>query len=298
MRIYSLLREQEPFRIVLNLNNCRGRFPPPHDDGFTVGYLMRYVSSAPSKKGERQMPERSIQGKSVLVTGGSSGIGRACALAFAQAGAKVAIAALPDDDLHAMRQHGLEKVPHLRCFGGDLRNDAFLRELGEEASRCDILLNAAGVAVAAPFLDNDPDQWDLMFAVNVRATMRLSLAAAKGMVMRGSGHIITITSALAHKVSPNTLCYAATKHAISALHQGMRLELLGKGVRSTEIRPGLVRDTNFGHGNTHPAVEDHKTGRAYKGLIADDVARAVLYAATTPDDVEVDVIEVKPLGQL
>lgn len=244
------------------------------------------------------MSERSIEGMSALVTGGSSGIGRACALALANAGAKVSIAALADDSLRAMERLELDGGARLTCLGGDLRDDAFLDELGAEAARSDILLNAAGIAVAAPFLDNDPRQWDDMFAVNVRATMRLSLAAARGMAARGSGHIITITSALAHKVSPNTLCYAATKHALSALHQGMRLELMGKGVRSTEIRPGLVWDTNFGHGNTHPAVKDHKTGRAYKGLAADDVARAVVYAATTPDNVEIDVLEVKPLGQL
>jgi 3-hydroxy acid dehydrogenase/malonic semialdehyde reductase len=244
------------------------------------------------------MSERSIEGKSVFVTGGSSGIGRACALAFAAQGAKVSIAALPDDDFRAMQAFRPAVGEPLRCFGGDMTDDGFLNSIGAEVAKTDILVNVAGVAVAAPFLDNDPDQWDLMFAVNVRATMRLSLAAARGMVGRGSGHIITITSALAHKVSPNTLCYAATKHALSALHQGMRLELLGKGVRSTEIRPGLVADTNFGHGNTHPAVKDHKTGRPYKGIAAEDVARAVLYAATTPPTVEVDVLEVKPLGQL
>jgi 3-hydroxy acid dehydrogenase/malonic semialdehyde reductase len=244
------------------------------------------------------MSEQSIAGRRVFVTGGSSGIGRACALAFADAGAEVSITALDDAALSAMAGHELPGGRRLRCFGGDLTDDAFLARIGEEAARSDILVNVAGVAVAAPFLDNDPAHWDLMFAVNVRATMRLSLAAARGMVARGSGHIITITSALAHKVSPNTLGYAATKHALSALHQGMRLELLGKGVRSTEIRPGLVADTNFGHGNTHPAVRDHKTGRPYQGIAAEDVARAVLYAATTPPNVEVDVLEVKPLGQL
>ncbi len=244
------------------------------------------------------MSEASIEGKSVFVTGGSSGIGKACALALAAKGARVSIAALPGDDLREVEDMILPGGARFACYAGDLTDDGFLSRISPEVARSDILVNVAGVAIAAPFLDNDPDQWDLMFGVNVRATMRLSLAAARGMVERGSGHIITITSALAHKVSPNTLCYAATKHALSALHQGMRLELLGKGVRSTEIRPGLVWDTNFGHGNTHPAVRDHKTGRAYKGLAAEDVARAVVYAATTPPNVEIDVLEVKPLGQL
>jgi NADP-dependent 3-hydroxy acid dehydrogenase YdfG len=185
-----------------------------------------------------------------------------------------------------------------RCFGGDLTDDGFLSELAAEVGKADILVNVAGIAVAAPFLDNDPDQWDEMFAVNVRATMRLTLAATRGMVARGSGHIITITSVLAHKVSQNTLGYAATKHALAAMHQGIRLELLGQGVRSTEIRPGLVANTQLGHGNTHPAVKNHTTGRAYKGIDPEDVARAVVYAATTPANVEVDVLEVKPLGQL
>lgn len=244
------------------------------------------------------MTEKSIAGKSVFVTGGTSGIGRACALAFARQGAEVSVAGLPDDDFRQTESIRLDGEKSLRCFGGDLTDDSFLKEIGDRVADADILVNVAGIAVAAPFLDNDPDHWDMMFAVNVRATMRLTLAAARGMVGRGSGHIITITSVLAHKVSPNTLGYAATKHALAAMHQGIRLELVGKGVRSTEIRPGLVWHTKLGHGNTHPAVINHTTGRAYQGIDPDDVARAVLFAATAPDNVEVDVIEVKPLGQL
>lgn len=244
------------------------------------------------------MSEVSIAGRTVFITGGSSGIGRACALAFAGSGAVVSIAALPGDDLEAMREMRTEGGGQFRCFGGDLTNDAFLHEISPHVAQTDILLNCAGVAVAAPFLDNNPDDWDVMFAINVRATMRLTLAAARGMVERGNGQIITISSVLAHKVSPNTMCYAATKHALSAMHQGLRLELLGKGIRSTEIRPGLVANTRLGHGNTHPAVKDHTTGRAYQGIDPENVARAVLYAATAPETVEVDVIEVKPLGQI
>lgn len=244
------------------------------------------------------LDEKAIAGKSVVVTGGSSGIGRACALAFAARGAEVAIAALPDEDLADMEAMRLDGDRRFRCFGGDLTDDRFLERLGGEVREADILLNSAGMAVAAPFLENDPDDWDRMFAVNVRATMRLTLAAARGMAERGSGHVITISSALAHGVSANTLCYAATKHALAAMHQGIRLELLGKGVRSTEIRPGLVWHTKLGRHSTHPAVSNHTTGRAYEGMDPENVARAVILAATAPDTVEYDVIEVKPLGQL
>jgi len=242
--------------------------------------------------------DASLSGKSVFVTGGSSGIGRACALAFAQSGADVGVAALPDARLAELERMQLADGRRFRCFGGDLTDDAFLDRVGAEVHDADILLNCAGMAIAAPFLDNDPADWDRMFAINVRATMRLTLAATRGMVARGSGHVITISSALAHKVSANTLCYAATKHALSALHQGLRLELMGKGVRSTEIRPGLVKDTGLGSQSTHPAVRDHTTGRHYQGMDVADVARAVLFAATAPLNVEVDVLEVKPLGQL
>src|SRR5690606_28399487 len=115
-----------------------------------------------------QMTEQSIAGKSVFVTGGTSGIGRACALALAQAGAVVSIAGLPDDDFRATEEIELGEGRRFRCFGGDLTDDDFLRRIGAEVSQADILVNVAGVAIAAPFLDNDPDQWDLMFAVNVR----------------------------------------------------------------------------------------------------------------------------------
>lgn len=239
-----------------------------------------------------------IEGKKVFVTGGSTGLGRASAIALAERGAQVSLCGLPEDGLREMEAMRLSNGSGFRCFGGDLTEPAFLDRMAAEAGQVDILLNCAGRAVAAPFLDNDPADWERIFSLKVLSTFRMTQAAARGMVARGSGHIITISSALAHAVSPNTLCYAASKHALAAMHQGIRLELLGKGVRSTEIRPGLVLNTMIGRWSQHPASKDHVTGRSYAGMQPEDVARAVVYAATAPANVELDVIELKPLGQL
>ena len=242
------------------------------------------------------MEECSLAGKNVLVTGASAGIGRACALAFAREGANVMAAALPGAELDALP--ALAEAPgRIETRAGDLTDDPFLDRLAAGAGGADVLIHSAGLALLAPFLESDPDDWDRMFAVNVRALMRLSLLVSRGMAERGGGHLILISSALAHAVYPNTLAYAATKHAVHAIHTGFRLELGRHGIRSTELRPGLVGDTNIREASKHPSVVENVANRPYKPIASADIARAAVFAARTPPGVDIDILEVKPVGQ-
>jgi 3-hydroxy acid dehydrogenase/malonic semialdehyde reductase len=117
------------------------------------------------------------------------------------------------------------------------------------------------------------------------------------MAKAGSGHIVNISSALARSVFPNTLAYAATKHAIRAISAGLRIDLHAKGIKVTEVAPGLVGETDFLRNTSHPAFLEGLKARAYGPLPPEDIARAVLYAVSQPGRAEVDLIEVKPVGQ-
>ncbi|MGX5805481.1 SDR family oxidoreductase [Bradyrhizobium sp. Arg314] len=244
------------------------------------------------------MREISLAGKRVLIAGGSTGIGRACAIGFAEEGAEVQVAALPGEDLDSLStHHGFGG--RLRTYGGDFADEGFIARLVADVGDLDILVYSAGVAPLAPFLDSDPSNWDWIYSVNVRGLLRLVQPVAKRMIARGSGHFILVSSTLAHAVYPNTLVYAASKHAMSAIHKGLRLELGSFGIQSTELRPGLVGGTGIRRisGPEHPAAAQDLQHRPYKPIEAEDIARAALFVAKAPPGVDIDVIEVKPVGQ-
>lgn len=239
--------------------------------------------------------EQSLSGKRVLVTGAASGIGYATAHHFAGEGAHVIAV-----DRRAAKLKTLADsctLGAIRPQSGDITDATFVNRLVEEAGAVDILVNVAGILRHTPFLEGDPDHWRQVFDTNVLALLRLTQGIAKGMAERRSGHIILMSSALARAVYPYTMVYAATKHAIRAIHAGLRQELNPFGIRSTEICPGLVGDTELLDATDHPAVVESYKRRPYKPIAAEDIARAVIFAARTPPGVEIDVIEVKPIGQ-
>src|SRR5690606_6309121 len=120
---------------------------------------------------------------------------------------------------------------------------------------------------------------------------------ARGMAARGGGHIVNVSSALARAVFPNTAVYAATKHALRALTTGLRLDLHKTGIKVTGIAPGLIGDTGFLRHTNHPAFLQGLDARPYKPITAEDVARAIVFAVGTGGNAEVDLIEIKPVGQ-
>lgn len=243
------------------------------------------------------LSEQSIEGKTAIVTGASSGIGRACSLALAAEGANVIAVARREDALRRLVEESAGLKGRIGYESGDITDSRFIARVAGRTEPVDILVHSAAVLRNEPFLESDPDHWSKVFDTNVLALLRLTQAVAAGMARRKEGHIIVISSVLAHAVYPYTLVYAASKHAVRAIHVGLRQELGPLGIRSTEIRPGLVGDTNIFADTTHPDVVESYRERPYQPIKPIDIARAVVFAAKAPTDVDVDVLEVKHIRQ-
>lgn len=236
---------------------------------------------------------RSLAGKHVLVTGASAGIGKASVIALAAAGARVLATGRRQAELDALAKHcGEDKV---RTISGDLNDAGFVGELAAAASGVDIMVNNAGILTYAPLMDMEFGEVEAMFRTNVLASFRITHAIAKAMVARRRGHIIVMTSIAAREVYRLGVIYCATKHALSAIARGLRIELQGLGVRVSEIAPGMV-DTDIRATSTNPAVIEAVKNRKFAALTAEQIAEAVVYAAQSDDNCCTDLIELRPRG--
>jgi NADP-dependent 3-hydroxy acid dehydrogenase YdfG len=236
-----------------------------------------------------------LQGKLALVTGASSGIGRATAAALAREGAEVIATGRREHALVELADDCKRQGGRVRIAVGDIDDAAFAKALAAEAKNADILVNSAGTLTYAPLLDMTDEEIDAMFRTNVLGTLRLSRFVASNMVARGTGQIIMITSLAAREVYRFGVVYCATKHALTAITSGLRLELQAHGIKVHEIAPGMVA-TAMRDNITHPAVLAAVSGRKYEPLTADEVAEAVVYAATAAPNLCPDLIELRPRG--
>jgi len=234
----------------------------------------------------------SLSGKVVLVTGASAGIGRACAIALARAGAKVIATGRRQGELDKL---ATECGSGVETIAGDLDDVGFCADLAARTRGVDILVSNAGVLKYAPLLEMTEADIDWMFRTNVLASFRITLAVGRSMAERGRGHIIVMTSTAARDVYPLGVIYCATKHALSAFARGLRVELQGRGVKVTEIAPGMV-DTGIRTASDHPAVLEALRVRKFTALTAEEVAEAVIYAAQANPNLAPDFIELRPRG--
>jgi NADP-dependent 3-hydroxy acid dehydrogenase YdfG len=234
-----------------------------------------------------------LAGKAVLVTGASAGIGRATAAALALAGAKVIASGRRQAELDALRgqysQHSIETI------AGDLNDAHFVAGRAAAGRDADIFVNNAGILKYAPLLEMEDADCEAMFRTNVLSAFRITKAIAKSMVKRRRGHIIVMSSTAAREVYQLGGIYCGTKHALSAITRGLRLELQGHGIKVTEIAPGMV-DTGIRASSDHPRVLEALKGRKFAPLTADEVAQAVVYAAQAAPNCCPDLIELRPQG--
>lgn len=238
-----------------------------------------------------------------LITGASAGIGAACARAFAGAGARLLLAARRADRLEELAAelrdaHGTET--HLLEL--DVRDAGVvtrvLEDLPAEWSQVDLLVNNAGLARGlATIQQGDFRDWDEMIDTNLKGVLYVTRAVLPGMVDRRRGHVVNIGSIVGADVAPNAAVYSATKAALDTLTRGLRMDLFGTPVRVTVVHPGLV-ETEFSvvrfRGDAGRAAGVYE---GYQPLLPDDIADAVLFAATRPPHVNIDQMVVKPTAQ-
>ena len=245
----------------------------------------------------------SLKDRIVFVTGASSGIGAATALAFAARGGRVLMCARRAERLERLAQTlEYEHKVGVHYFRLDVRDqadvDSAVAGLPADWRAIDVLVNNAGLSRG---LDKLPaglvDDWEEMIDTNVKGLLFVSRAVIPGMVERGKGHIINIGSIAGHEVYPGGAVYCASKFAVRALSQGLRLDLNGTPIRVSEVSPGMV-ETEFSIVRFHGDAE--RAAKVYQGLTPlgpDDIADAVVWCATRPAHVNVSEIVVMPTAQ-
>lgn len=244
-----------------------------------------------------------MQGKLVLITGASSGIGEACARAFARDGARLLLVARRDQRLRELaREMGEGWGAEVLTCALDVRRredvEATLLGLPAAWREIDILINNAGLARGLdPIHAGDPADWDEMIDTNIKGLLYVTRVVTPGMVARRRGHIINIGSIAGREVYPAGNVYCATKFAVTALTRAMGIDLLGSGVRVSTVDPGLVQ-TEFSR--VRFRGDEERARRVYEGLeplTGDDVAEAVLFCATRPPHVAVRELVLTPSAQ-
>lgn len=245
------------------------------------------------------MSVTSLQGSCVLITGASSGIGRACAEAFAAQGTRLVLTARRRDRLDKLAA-GLD-VPTLPVEL-DVRDrvavEQVVRTLPDEWAAVDVLVNNAGLAAGLdPVQDGDPDDWDRMIDTNVKGLLYVTRAVLPGMISRGWGHVINIGSIAGHETYPNGAVYCATKAAVDRITAGLRLDVVGTGIKVSTIDPGLV-ETEFSTVRFHG--DEERASRVYAGvtpLTGADIAETVVWVASRPAHVQVAEVIVLAAAQ-
>lgn len=241
---------------------------------------------------------KSLGGKVAIVTGASSGIGEAVAKTLAENGAKVVLAARRKERLDRIR----DEIAELGDVAVSMVTDVVKRQevldlvshTNDTLGPVDIIVNCAGLGYYTTMKNCRLDEWERMVDVNCKGVMNCIGAVLPGMLGRKKGHIINISSNAGRKAFPGLTVYSATKFFVEALTQGLRLEIVGSGVKVTSIQPGDVA-TEFGIGNTdEEARAKYEVSDDIKRLNPSDIANAVVYAVTQPAHCAVNEIMIEP----
>lgn len=241
--------------------------------------------------------------KIALITGATSGLGRAIALRLAKEGYDVIITGRRKDRLEELEREieiKYESKVYSLCFDVRVYNEVekAITSLPEEWKAIDILVNNAGLAVGLdPIQQGVIDDWERMIDTNIKGLLYVTRVVSPEMVSRKSGHIVNLGSIAGKGVYPNGAVYCATKHAVDALSQGMRTDMLPYNIRVTQVCPGAV-NTEFslvrfkGNQDRADLVYD-----GYDALTAENIADAVFYAVSQPPHVDIQDILVMPTAQ-
>lgn len=244
-----------------------------------------------------------LKNKLVLITGATSGIGKACAEVFAGEKANLILTGRRIERLKSIaKKLENENSIKTKCIKLDVRNFSqvkkAVRSLDTKWSKIDILVNNAGLARGFnKIYDGKKLDWDEMIDTNIKGLAYVSRVVLPLMIKRKKGHVINIGSTAGHEVYPNGNVYAATKFAVKALSQSIRIDVLDKGIKVSSVDPGMV-ETEFSI--VRFRGDKKKASNVYKGikpLSPEDVAEAVMFCVTRPDNVNINELILTPIAQ-
>jgi NADP-dependent 3-hydroxy acid dehydrogenase YdfG len=244
-----------------------------------------------------------LENKIVFITGGSAGIGKACAMAFAEEGANLLLAARRVERLKELAEEliGKHKIK-VKTIKLDVRNRNEVKDtltsLNDEWKNIDILINNAGLARGFNKIhEGNIDDWEEMIDTNIKGLLYVTRQVLPKMVEQQRGHIINIGSVAGHETYPSGNVYAATKFAVDALTKSIRMDVLDKNIKVSTVDPGLV-ETEFSV--VRFSGDEEKANNVYKGIVpltGEDIADAVLFCATRAEHVNINEVILTPLAQ-
>ena len=230
--------------------------------------------------------------KTVLITGATSGIGLACAKRFAENGDRLILTGRNEQRLAEISKQLVEKGTQVLTLVFDVRDRekarTMIHNLPAEWQTIDVLVNNAGLALGLePEYQGNYDDWETMIDTNIKGLLNMTRLVVPGMVERNCGHIINIGSVAGDAAYAGGNVYCATKAAVKALTDGLRIDVADTAIRVTNLKPGLV-ETNFS--NTRFHGDNERAANVYKGikpLTGDDIADVAVYAANAPAHVQI-----------
>jgi len=240
-----------------------------------------------------------IKDKVVIITGASSGLGEATARRLAKNGAKLMLAARREDRLKGLVSEIQQNGGTAKYQVTDITDKSQVEELAKAThqayERIDVLVNNAGLMPLSPLDETKVDEWDKMVDVNIKGVLYAIAAVLPIMRQQKSGHIINLSSVSGHQVFPTGTVYCATKFAVKAISEGIRLESNGE-IRSTNISPGAV-DTELTNTISHEETAKNVNKMYSVAIDADAIARAITFAIEQPGDVDVNEMIIRPTKQ-
>lgn len=266
---------------------------------FARGWLPRAPKSLHALGGSAQAPRRGpLSGKVAVVTGASSGIGAAVAVALAREGCHVALAARRADALESVKRRLTVREGKVIIRPTDVTDrkqvEALITAANDELGPVDILVSVAGVMYFTMMKNVQVEEWERTVDVNCKGLLHCLSSTVPSMLSRGSGHIVAISSDAGRKVFPGLGVYSASKFFVEATLQSLRLETAGTGLRVTSVQPGNVATDLLGMSTDQEALKKYGEPSGAQVLEPEDVANSIVYALKQPQHVAVNEVLIEP----
>lgn len=245
------------------------------------------------------MSTSEVTDKVVIITGASSGLGEATARRLGKAGAKLMLGARREENLKnlvaSLEADGITAAYRVTDVTDRGQVEALAKATKDTYGRIDVLVNNAGLMPLAPLDKLKVDEWETMVDVNIKGVLYALAAVLPTMREQKTGHVINLSSVAGHKVMPGGAVYCATKFAVKALSEGLRMESNGE-IRATNISPGAI-DTELTDHISDPDAADSAAKLYEDAIDADSVARAIEYAVEQPGEFDVNELIIRPTAQ-